>query len=48
MSAFVGRVDITCQGLSGPFIAKSGHTTAFTALADKALHCPIKRLFKFY
>ncbi len=26
MSAFEGRADVACQGLSGPFLAKRRHT----------------------
>ncbi len=35
MSGSEGRADIVCQELSEPFIAKIGHTTAFTALAER-------------
>ena len=31
MSAFRGRADVVCQGLSGPFLAKRRHSSLFTA-----------------
>ncbi len=32
MSAVEGRADVVCQGLSGPFIAKSGHSRFWSSI----------------